>query len=44
MTRLPGLRPNELDDDQRRLYDAIAGGDRAKDASFPLTDDDGAQR
>jgi 4-carboxymuconolactone decarboxylase len=42
MTRLPGLRPNELDDDQRRLYDAIAGGDRAKDASFPLTDDDGA--
>ena len=25
MSRLPGLRPEELTDDQRRLYDSIAG-------------------
>ena len=42
MTRLAGLTPDELDDNQYRVYDAIAGGDRAKDASFPLTDPTGA--
>ncbi len=42
MSRLPGLRPEELTDDQRRLYDSIAGGDRARDASFRLTEDDGS--
>ena len=42
MSRLPGLRPEELSDDQRRVYDSIAGGDRARDASFRLTEDDGS--
>ena len=42
MTRLPGLIPGELDDDQRSVYNSIAGGDRAKDGSFPLTDTVGA--
>ena len=42
MSRLPGLRPEELTDDQRRVYDSIAGGDRARDASFRLTEDDGS--
>src|SRR4051794_24573158 len=27
--RLPRLRPEELTDDQRRVYDSIAGGPRA---------------
>ncbi len=42
MARLPGLPPGSLTSEQQTLYDAIAGGDRAKDASFPLTDDNGA--
>jgi len=42
MTRLAGLTPNELDDDQHGVYESIAGGDRAKDGSFPLTDATGA--
>ena len=42
MARLPGLPPGDLNPEQRALYDAIAGGDRAKDASFPLTDESGA--
>ena len=40
--RLRGLTPHELDEDQRRVYESIAGGDRAKDASFPLTEADGS--
>ena len=42
MSRLPGLRPEDLSDEQRRLYDDIAGGDRARDASFRLTEADGS--
>lgn len=42
MARLPGLPPGDLNPEQRALYDSIAGGDRAKDASFPLTDESGA--
>ena len=42
MARLPGLPPGDLNAEQQALYDSIAGGDRAKDASFPLTDDRGA--
>ncbi|HVT70755.1 MAG TPA: hypothetical protein VHF26_23610, partial [Trebonia sp.] len=39
--RLPGLAPADLDNDQRALYDAIAGGPRAKNRNIPLTDPDG---
>jgi 4-carboxymuconolactone decarboxylase len=43
MSRLPRLRPDQLDDDQRALHDAIAGGPRALGGSpFPLVGDDGA--
>lgn len=42
MSRLPDLRPDGLSDEQRRLYDAVAGGDRARDASFRLTEADGS--
>ena len=42
MNRLRGLRPEELSDEQQRLYESIAGGDRARDASFRLTEDDGS--
>lgn len=42
MARLPGLPPGDLNAEQRALYESIAGGDRAKDASFPLTDSSGA--
>lgn len=42
MARLPSLPPGDLSPEQRALYDSIAGGDRAKDASFPLTDGSGA--
>lgn len=42
MSRLDGLRPGELSDEQRELYESIAGGDRARDASFRLTEDDGS--
>jgi 4-carboxymuconolactone decarboxylase len=42
MSRLPRLRPDELDAEQRALYDAIAGGPRARQGSaFPLVADDG---
>jgi 4-carboxymuconolactone decarboxylase len=41
--RLPRLLPDELDAAQRRVYDGIAGGDRATGVQhFPLTDAEGA--
>ncbi len=41
--RLPRLTPDRLDDEQRAVYDAIAGGPRAAGPqAFPLTDEDGA--
>lgn len=41
--RLKKLVPGELDDEQRAVYDAIAGGDRAKGKQlFPLVDSDGS--
>lgn len=41
--RLPGLKPSELDESQRSLYDAITRGDRAKGAQhFPLVAADGS--
>lgn len=41
--RLPRLTPDQLDADQRAVYDAIAGGDRAKGVQhFPLTAPDGS--
>ena len=42
MARLPSLSRGDLNPEQQALYDSIAGGDRAKDASFPLTDESGA--
>jgi 4-carboxymuconolactone decarboxylase len=40
--RLAKLRPDELDGEQRALYDEIAGGPRARGPqAFRLTDDDG---
>ncbi|GAA0903666.1 carboxymuconolactone decarboxylase family protein [Virgisporangium aurantiacum] len=43
MTRLPKLPPHDLTDDQRAVYDSIAGGRRAQGPQrFRLTDDDGA--
>jgi 4-carboxymuconolactone decarboxylase len=40
--RIPKLTPAELDDEQRTLYDAIAGGRRAQGPQlFRLTDADG---
>lgn len=42
MSRLEGLRPEELSDEQRELYESIAGGARARDASFRLTEADGS--
>ena len=42
MSRLQGLRPEELTAEQRELYESIAGGDRARDASFRLTEADGS--
>jgi 4-carboxymuconolactone decarboxylase len=42
MSRVPRLRPDELDDEQRALYDAIAGGPRADNSPFRLVGDDGA--
>lgn len=41
MTRIPRLAPDQLDDAQRELYQAIAGGARAATTAFRLTDDDG---
>ena len=41
--RLPRLTPDQLDDAQRAIYDAIAGGDRATGPQhFPLTAEDGS--
>ncbi len=41
--RLRRLTPGELNDEQRAVYEAIAGGDRAKGVQhFPLTDSDGS--
>jgi 4-carboxymuconolactone decarboxylase len=41
--RLDKLSPATLDDEQRAVYDAIAGGRRAQGAQlFPLVDDTGA--
>lgn len=40
--RLPRLQPDELTDEQQFVYDAIAGGERAKGTQhFPLTAADG---
>lgn len=45
MTRLPGLRPEALDEDQSALYRAIAGGPRAQGPQhFALTREDGSLR
>ncbi|HKN97503.1 MAG TPA: carboxymuconolactone decarboxylase family protein [Pseudonocardiaceae bacterium] len=41
MSRIPRLSPAELDDEQRRLYDSITGGPRARD-SVGMTDHNGA--
>ncbi|MDO9378626.1 MAG: carboxymuconolactone decarboxylase family protein [Nocardioidaceae bacterium] len=43
--RLEPHRPRDLDDAQRRVYDAVAGGRRAEGPqAFALTDDDGSLR
>ncbi len=42
MSRLPDLRPEVLSAEQQALYESIAGGDRARDASFRLTEADGS--
>lgn len=42
VSRLPDLRPEVLSAEQRELYESIAGGDRARDASFRLTEADGS--
>jgi 4-carboxymuconolactone decarboxylase len=40
--RIPKLEPSSLDDEQRSLYDAIAGGRRAKGPQlFQLADEEG---
>ena len=42
MSRIPRLAPNELDEDQQRLYAAITAGDRGKQPQFlKLTDSEG---
>lgn len=41
--RLRKLVPSELDEDQREVYDAIAGGDRSRGPQlFPLAESDGS--
>jgi 4-carboxymuconolactone decarboxylase len=43
LSRLPALRPADLDDAQRAIYDGITSGPRAQGPQhFALTDDDGA--
>ncbi|GGM76567.1 carboxymuconolactone decarboxylase [Thermopolyspora flexuosa] len=43
--RLPGLRPEELDEEQARLYRAITGGPRGTGPqAFALTDEQGRLR
>lgn len=45
MSRIRRLQPDELDEPQRALYAAIAGGPRAAAAStFPLVDEEGRLR
>lgn len=39
--RIPWPEPEELDADQRVVYDAIVGGPRGAASAFPLTDDAG---
>lgn len=39
--RIPRLRPDEFDDDQRALYAELTGGPRSGGALFPLTDAEG---
>jgi 4-carboxymuconolactone decarboxylase len=39
--RLGRFRPEDLDGEQRAVYDAIAGGPRATGSAFRLVDDDG---
>ena len=41
--RLPGLRPDDLNEEQAQVYRAIAGGPRAS-GPFPLTDEKGHLR
>jgi 4-carboxymuconolactone decarboxylase len=41
VTRIPRLSPDQLDDAQRALYDAIAGGPRAATSAVRLIDDNG---
>ena len=42
MSRIARFSPRELDEEQRRLYRAITGGDRAQGPQFfRLTDDEG---
>ena len=41
--RLPGLRPDDLNEEQAQVYRAIAGGPRAG-GPFPLTDEKGHLR
>lgn len=40
MSRLHAVKPDQMNQAQRELYDTIAGGDRAKDASFRLLEED----
>lgn len=42
MSRIPRLTPDDLDDAQREVYQAIAGGPRAQRSAFRLTDENGA--
>lgn len=39
--RIPWPRPEELDPDQRAVYDAIVGGPRGSASAFSLTDGEG---
>lgn len=41
MSRIPRLTPDDLDDAQREVYQAIAGGPRAQRSAFSLTDENG---
>jgi 4-carboxymuconolactone decarboxylase len=41
VSRIPRLAPDQLDDAQREVYAAIAGGPRAANSAFRLTDHNG---
>jgi len=41
MSRLPLLTPEGLSETARRIYDDIAGGDRARSGTLPLVDENG---